>query len=323
VQKTKSRPPSSATAALASLLLAALLWPSGAGGATVANGDFESGDFSGWQRQDFGTPANNHWYVYQGTSAPLTGAPIPAPPEGAFAAITGTSNVGTHILYQDVSLEPGMAHRLNFVVYYNSEAPIASPESLDEAVVPNQQYRIDVMRPGAEFESVTSSDILMPLFRTVTGSPQALAPTPLTFDLTPLGGQTVRLRFAEVSNQNNFNAGADAVAVNTLDNRFSFGKLKRNRNRGTATLIVNVPGPGTVALSGKGLKPQRSVGGRAAASKIAGTAGDVMLRIKARGAKKTKLNRVGQVKVQAKVTFTPNGGLPAVENRKITLKKKL
>ena len=36
-------------------------------------------------------------------------------------------------------------------------------------------------------------------------------------------------------------------------NSFSFGKLKRNKRRGTATLTVEVPGPGTLALSGKGL----------------------------------------------------------------------
>lgn len=34
---------------------------------------------------------------------------------------------------------------------------------------------------------------------------------------------------------------------------FAFGKLRRNKRRGTATLTVEVPGPGTLALSGRGL----------------------------------------------------------------------
>jgi hypothetical protein len=313
----------SIAAALAAWLVVALLPPSGADAASVVNGGYESGDFSGWQSLSVGTPANNHWYVYSGTSAPLNGAPIPAPPEGSFAAITGTSNVGTHILYQDVSLEAGMTHQLSFFVYYNSQAPIASPESLDEGVFPNQQYRIDVMRPSADLESVSPTDVLMPLLRTLTGSPQTLIPTPLTADLTPLAGQTIRLRFALVTNQHNFNAGTDAVAINTLNNRFSFGKLKRNLSKGTATLSVDVPGPGALALRGKGLKPQRSTGGTALASKDVDAAGKVKLTIRARGAKKAKLNRIGKVRVKARVTFTPTGGLSASQSRQIRLKKRL
>jgi len=38
---------------------------------------------------------------------------------------------------------------------------------------------------------------------------------------------------------------------------FSFGKLKRNKRKGTATLSVNVPGPGTLVLAGKGLVKKR------------------------------------------------------------------
>jgi hypothetical protein len=317
-----SRHGASAAAALAACF-SALLLSSSAGAATVVNGDFETGNFSGWQSQDLNSLPENHWYVYSGTLSPFSGHSVTAPPQGLFAAITDSHNVGTHILYQDVALEAGMSHRLNLDVYYNSLAPIASPDSLDAAVTPNEQYRIDVMRPTAALDSVNPADVLMPVFRTRTGDAQTLAPTPLSLDMTPFAGQTVRLRFAEVENQDVLLASADAVAMNTLSNRFSFGKLKRNLQKGTATLGVKVPGPGALELGGKGLKPQRSSGGQAFFRKTVSGAGSVKLTIRAKGTKKAKLDRAGKVKVKAKVTFTPNGGLPATQSRKIKLKKKL
>jgi NHL repeat len=104
-------------------------------------------------------------------------------------------------------------------------------------------------------------------------------------------------------------------------NAFSFGKLKRNRKRGTAVLSVSVPDGGTILLGGKGLVQQRPLGS-AAASKTVSAAGTVKLRIKSKGAKKRKLNHAGKVKVKAVVTFTPTGGDPNSQTKKITLIKK-
>ena len=55
-----------------------------------------------------------------------------APPQGNFAAISDEDGPGTHILYQDIALEPGMTHSLSMLVYYQSEEPITvpSPDSL-------------------------------------------------------------------------------------------------------------------------------------------------------------------------------------------------
>jgi hypothetical protein len=78
-------------------------------------------------------------------------------------------------------------------------------------------------------------------------------------------------------------------------NVFSFGKVKRNQNKGTATLVVNVPGPGTLSLTGKGVKTQRT--GRpagAAANKAVSAEGTAKLRIKAKGKKKRRLNDTGK-----------------------------
>ena len=88
--------------------------------------------------------------------------------------------------------------------------------------------------------------------------------------------------------------------IATPSNAFKFGKLKRNRAKGTAVLSVTVPGPGTIALAGKGIvaKPAKPVA----------AAGIVKLQIKAKGKARRKLGRLGKAKVTARVTYTPTGG---------------
>jgi hypothetical protein len=317
-----SRASAAIAAVLVLLVAGALLSPLSANAATISNGGFETGNLSGWLLQNIN---GGSWYAYSGTSSPLSALTIAAPPQGSFAAVSDEGGPSTHILYQDIALEPAFTHKLSLIVYYNSNAPIAvpSPDSLDDTVaMPNQQYRIDVMKPSAPLTSVSSSDILLTIFRTNAGAPQVLAPTTKTVDLTPFAGQTVRLRFAEVDNESFFNASVDAASLTStpISNVFSFGKLNRNKHRGTAILPVNVPGPGTLSLTGKGVKTQRP--GGANASKAVAAAGTVKLLVKAKGSAKHKLNKTGKVKVKVKVTFTPTGGASNTQTKRIKLIKK-
>jgi len=192
--------------------VALLAVPSTAAAATVANGDFETGTLSGWQTQISG---GGGWFPYSGTISPANFQSITAPPQGSFAATTDPGGPGTSILYQDVALEPGGTHTLSLDVYYRSAAAIAHPstDSLSSSDFPNQQYRIDVMKPSTPLTSISPADILLPIFRTATGDPTTLAPTLKTADLTPFAGQTVRLRFAEVDNSGPFIASTDAVSI--------------------------------------------------------------------------------------------------------------
>ena len=104
---------------------------------------------------------------------------------------------------------------------------------------------------------------------------------------------------------------------------FSSGKLKRNRRNGTATLSVNVPGPGTLALTGKGLVKQRP-GDRAlrTVAKAVSAPGTVKLTVRTKGKKNRNLNRTGKVSVKAKVTFTNTGGFQLTEAKRIKLVKR-
>ncbi len=121
-----------------------------------------------------------------------------------------------------------------------------------------------------------------------------------------------------------FTSGNPATPDNRLNisavvnptNTFTLGSITRNRKKGTATLTVNVPNPGELAASGKGVK----AASQATTSKAV-TAGAAKLTIRAKGKKKGKLNDTGKVKLKPKITFTPTGGDPSTQSRKLKLKK--
>lgn len=306
-------------------LVVALIAPTGATAATVVNGDFETGTLTGWQV--FNIPpepeASGNWFAYSGTASPLgeVSPEVPPPPAGKYAAITAQGGAGTHILYQDVALEPYWTHQLSLLVYYHSFAPLAtpSPETLSaEIPAPNQQYRIDVMKPTAPIESVNPSDILATVFATKTGDPEELAPTPVTVNLTPFAGQTVRLRFAEVDNEFYFAAGTDSVLIQSTppSNAFTLGKPVLNKKKGTAKLPVNVPGAGTLKIAD--VKKSKK---RIKAKTIQATAvGTVKLPVQPTKSARKTLQDKGKLTVKVAVTFTPTGGSAATQTRKLTLK---
>jgi hypothetical protein len=123
-----------------------LLAPGVAFGATVVNGDFESGTLQGWQTHR--EMETGKWFAYSGTKTPISGQRGPAatvpppPPQGSFAAITDELEPDSLILYQDIALEPGSDYRLSLLAYYESARPIAVPTpdtlSVDPGVLGGQ-----------------------------------------------------------------------------------------------------------------------------------------------------------------------------------------
>jgi hypothetical protein len=107
-------------------------------------------------------------------------------------------------------------------------------------------------------------------------------------------------------------------AVVAPSNSFSLGDATRNKRKGTATLTVDVPNPGELGLSGKGVK---AVGAARAAQTVA-AAGEAKLVIRARGKKKTTLLDTGKVKLNVGVTYTPTGGDPSTQSETLKLKKR-
>jgi hypothetical protein len=182
----------------------------------VLNGGFERGNFTHWNVANK-RGGSGDWFVYSGTESPLSGSLIAAPPQGNFAATTDQLDPGSHVLYRNIRLASGKKHELSFYLYYNNEAGEFFPRNtLDfrfPNVFPNQQYRVDLLRPKANPFTMNPAAIRARLFRTRVGDPETLEPTLLTFDLTRFAGKTVRLRFAEVDNQGPFQASVDAVRL--------------------------------------------------------------------------------------------------------------
>lgn len=318
---------------LLALVLAgmALSAPPGAGAATVVNGDFETGTLEGWSVYR-ATQAGN-WFAYKSDSEPLgkgSRDPIAVqrgrffpqePPQGFFAATSDELTAETMVLSQEIALAPGLNHRLSLLAYYDSRVPIAvpAPDTLSVgAEQANQQFRIDVTRPGAPIESLDPADLLGTAFRTQPGASQHLQPSWVTLDLSPFAGQTVRLRIANAAGEELFTAGVDAVAVDSTQpgerppplgsNRFtvpggdSGGPLvKRVGRNGVAFLSVKVPGPGKLTAKGKLIK-------RTTAK--AAKAGKVRLRLQLTKSALATLLKKGRLRAKVAVTFDPAGGKP-------------
>ncbi len=345
--------------AVAALTCLALLAPGGASAATVVNGNFEAGNLSGWHVQK-ATDAGN-WFAYEGTDAPISskranGEPVQEPPQGDYAAITDEANPDTLILYQDIVLRPEYEHRLNLLAYYDSYKPIAipAPDTLtvaDESLgaQANQQYRIDVIRPEAPLESIAPADILRTAFRTTPGDSEEMGPTKLTANLSAFAGQTVRLRIANAVTEEVFNAGVDAVAVESAplgklpplkggnkpggpdkpggSSKLSFGKARANPGNGTAILPVHVPGPGKLSAksSGSAAGPSASKAKKApkliesVAVKVA-KAGTVKLRLRPTDAARGILELKQKLRVRVAVTYVPSGGSATTATVPVMLK---
>jgi hypothetical protein len=182
--------------------------------ASTNNGGFETGTFAGWTVVNQ-AGGSGDWFINSGTTAPLSGLTIPAPPQGNYDATTDQTGPGSHILYQDITLGAHAKHVLSLIYSVNNQAgPYFTPASLDYvAVGPNQQFRIDIMSPAAPVDSVAPGDVLLTLFQNQVGDPAVIPPTTLQRDISQFAGTTIRLRFAEVDNQLFFQAGVDAVQV--------------------------------------------------------------------------------------------------------------
>jgi hypothetical protein len=182
----------------------------------IQNGGFETGDFTGWKLHD---TSNGAWQVYSGNPAahaaigPKGSTAFPAPPRGTYAAYTSEGGPSTLILTQKFTVPKNA--KIKFWTYYISGAQFVAPDDLNavDDAYPNQQYRVDLMKPSAPLRSLDSSDIRMNLFRTKHSSPTSMDPTKIVASLESLAGKKVVLRFAVADNQEILYAGVDGVKV--------------------------------------------------------------------------------------------------------------
>jgi len=100
-------------------------------------------------------------------------------------------------------------------------------------------------------------------------------------------------------------------------NDFSFGKVKKNKRKGTAKLTIEiVEGPGGLELA-----KTKKVKSDDEAVEDAG-ATEEKLAIKPKGKARKKLGNKGRARVKAEVTYTPTGGEPNTQTKRIRLIKR-
>ena len=185
----------------------------------IANGGFESG-FADWTRVDQ-IGSDGTFLLETGTASPVNGDPVPAPPEGATAAMSDAQGPGTHVLYQDfvVTGTVDAGTMLAFELFIGNRAGMFfSPAILDFSTPAlNQQARVDILLATADPFSLAAADVLATLFQTNPGDPPVSGYTSVSAEVSGLlnahVGELLRLRFAEVDNVSIFQLGVDDVRL--------------------------------------------------------------------------------------------------------------
>jgi hypothetical protein len=117
------------------------------------------------------------------------------------------------------------------------------------------------------------------------------------------------------------NEAGSAAQTSPARGVFKLGKVKLDLRKGTAKLPVTVAGPGAIRLTGKGVVTRKASSGARARAAAAGSGVTRTLLVKVKGRK--KLNRTGKTKVSVKVTYTPSGGTPGGQAKRIKLRKSI
>ena len=184
----------------------------------IANGGFEAG-LTGWTRVDQ-VGSDGTFSPQTGTASPVNSDPVPAPPQGAFAAMSDAQGPGSHVLYQNFTIPAAVpSATLSFDLFVGNRAAFfATPNTLDFSTPElNQHARVDILKASADPFSLAAGDVLQPFFRTEVGSPLVSGYTHFSFDATALVngnlGVPLRLRFAETDNLFTFQLGVDNVAL--------------------------------------------------------------------------------------------------------------
>ncbi len=217
-------------------------------GSFETNGGVGSATFTSWTvvRENSSALAAGNFFAQSGTHSPSAKLDVASAPAGSFSAMTDQAGPGRTAIYQDISVpatgQVWLALRL-FVLSQTDD--FAAPASLDYNVVPNQQVRVDVMNPAANIWDV-GAGVLTNAFITQTGSVSASGYVPVSINLLPFAGQTVRIRIAEVDNRHGLVVGVDQVSVTSVP----VGTCAPARPRaGGATCNLDLDGDGLLTVT--------------------------------------------------------------------------
>ncbi|QDU49638.1 PKD domain-containing protein [Gimesia panareensis] len=173
----------------------------------IENGDFETGNFTGWAITNTGSGS---WYINNGSfDPPGPGTPLP-PISGSFDAVSYPGGPGMHLLSENIIIPENITAA---TLSWSDRIRNYSSTFND----PNQEWRVQVQD--------TAGNLIQEVFSTNPGDPlQQIGPNHRSFDLTPLfqllEGQSIRISFELEANQYFFNTTLDDVSLLvTTDNR--------------------------------------------------------------------------------------------------------
>jgi hypothetical protein len=178
----------------------------------LVNGDFETGDFTGWLVSQSGGSTQ--------TVLPAAGDPeLGASPTADFYAFAGNQSGPSQNIFWQSIIVPENLLSFNFsfdYAYQNFSAAFLSPSTL-ATNVNNQQFRVDILLGSSLFDSTTPSDIVFSSVQTNPGDNNIQEWTSFSQDITSsvmsLQGQNILVRFAQADNQGPFDIGFDNVSI--------------------------------------------------------------------------------------------------------------
>lgn len=183
----------------------------------LANGDFETGDLTGWTVA-YVPEAAGMISVIAATVSPLNGYRMAGPAGGTFYALSENNESYAGVLFQTFTFPDGddeVAVSFEMFVLDNSgDGPLDAGEIAYGGVEPNQHVRVDVLSAAAgTFD--TGLGVIKNLYLNVDGYEPILPYILYSFDLSPdlESGETYMLRFAQSSNQDYLFMGIDNVSV--------------------------------------------------------------------------------------------------------------
>lgn len=195
-----------------------------AGGGKVKNGDFEKGNFKGWERSQAGNSGNVYLYDKK-----LLNDPASAPgalqfalenqapkPRGKYSAIIAQDGPGNRALWQVLKL-PKQAKSLSLRTFWdNGAGPWTWTGDFEYAgmALPNQFFTIDLLKAKADPLSGDGPKLLKKVFRPKGDTAlDSDGWEKVNIKVRKLAGRKVLLRLAEVDNQGNLAVGLDDVKV--------------------------------------------------------------------------------------------------------------
>jgi hypothetical protein len=207
----------------------------------ITNGDFESGNLTGWTQTNTG-PAS--WNINNGTFDPAgNGTPLP-PISGSFDAVAAQTNVSTAILSEPITVPTGIT---SATLSWSDRIRNFGNAFQD----PGQEWRVVIRDAnGGQIQQVFSTnpgDLL-----------QQVGPNNRSFNLTSLlqshAGQQIRVSFELQSTIGFFNATLDNVSLSVLSSggasttQGMYAAVGRGSpvNAGAVLLVDQTSGAGTL-----------------------------------------------------------------------------